>query len=105
MPTRKELNELTEQCQWERGRLNGILGERVTGPNGNSIFLPYAGFRYHDYYWEKGLSVLLWSSEINPDHPDRAYYLYSGRSRKTDFLHLLDDFSRFPGTTIRGVTE
>lgn len=105
MPTRQEINELREHCQWERGCLRGVLGERVTGPNGNSIFLPYAGFRYMDYHWEKGLSVTLWSSETDSVHPDRAYYLYSGRSGKKDLQHILEDFSRFPGTTIRGVTE
>lgn len=43
MPTRVELKELHEKCIWTWTTLNGINGYRVTGPNGNSIFLPAAG--------------------------------------------------------------
>lgn len=43
MPTEEQINELHFCCtgQWET--VNGIQGLRVTGPNGNSIFLPLAG--------------------------------------------------------------
>ena len=60
MPTDAELTELRTQCTWEWTSVNGINGRKVTGPNGNSIFLPAAGFiaesgaanvNYYAYYW------------------------------------------------------
>ena len=45
LPSYEELTELRYNCTWETGSINGIKGEFVTGPNGNSIFLPAAGYR------------------------------------------------------------
>lgn len=44
IPTNSEINELCEKCKWKRRTYNGVYGMLVTGPNGNSIFLPAAGF-------------------------------------------------------------
>ncbi len=44
MPTEIELIELVNKCTWTWTAINGVSGYRVTGPNGNSIFLPAAGF-------------------------------------------------------------
>ena len=43
MPTKEELQELIDSCQWERTTVNEVRGNTVTGPNGNSIFIPLAG--------------------------------------------------------------
>ena len=43
MPTKEELTELREQCTWKWVTINGIKGNKVIGPNGNSIFLPAGG--------------------------------------------------------------
>lgn len=40
IPTATEANELLECCTWEWGVYNGVNGYQITGPNGNSIFLP-----------------------------------------------------------------
>ena len=43
LPTKEQINELRSKCQWTwMGS-----GYRVTGPNGNSITLPYSGY-YND---------------------------------------------------------
>lgn len=42
IPTKEEIDELISKCTWE---FSGN-GYKVTGPNGNSIFLPAAGYRY-----------------------------------------------------------
>ena len=44
MPTAYEMQELINKCSWEKTRINNILGYKVTGTNGNTIFLPLAGF-------------------------------------------------------------
>lgn len=59
MPTEKELQELKNKCKWKHEVLNGFVGFRITGPNGNSVFLPAAGYRAgktvewmkSGYYW------------------------------------------------------
>lgn len=44
MPTNDEVNELISNCSFEWTQINDHNGFVVTGPNGNTIFLPAAGF-------------------------------------------------------------
>ena len=44
MPTLGEMKELRNNCTWEWIKQNGVRGYKVTGPNGNSIFLPAVGY-------------------------------------------------------------
>ena len=60
MPTAEDFIELIGQCTWTRATLNGVKGRKVTGPNGNSIFLPDAGSRKGD--WCGGKIGAYWSS-------------------------------------------
>lgn len=62
MPTYAELKELYEQCSWIYVTQNGVKGYRVTGPNGNSIFLPFTG--YKDGSVHKTVSSKYWSNEV-----------------------------------------
>ena len=50
MPTVDELKELVDKCEWHWVDVNGVVGYRVTGRNGNSIFLPSIG-NGNTYYW------------------------------------------------------
>ena len=45
MPTRTQMEELSSRCTWEWIKQNGVRGYKVTGPNGNIIFLPASGYR------------------------------------------------------------
>ncbi len=45
MPTYDQLEELRTQCTWTWRIKDGSYGHLITGPNGNSIFLPAAGYR------------------------------------------------------------
>ena len=40
MPTKDEFEELLSVCTWRPLSVNGVDGFRITGPNGNQIFLP-----------------------------------------------------------------
>lgn len=42
MPTSDQWKELIDECKWEGYILNGVQGQLVTGPNGATLFLPYA---------------------------------------------------------------
>lgn len=44
MPTLAEGEELINNCSFTAGTYNGVKGNYLTGPNGNSIFFPFAGF-------------------------------------------------------------
>lgn len=47
IPDINEINELIIKCSWTNDVLRGISGVKITGPNGNSIFLPFN----HQRYW------------------------------------------------------
>jgi hypothetical protein len=49
MPTETERKELIQNCTWEWMSVNGVNGQKVTGSNGNSIFIPAAGYHYYSY--------------------------------------------------------
>lgn len=50
VPTRKQWKELIDKCEWHWADVNGVVGYRVIGRNGNSIFLPSTG-NSNTYYW------------------------------------------------------
>jgi hypothetical protein len=76
MPTYEEQDELRNNCSWEWTTQNGVYGRKVTGLNGNSIFLPAAGFRRGSSLYNVGFSGDYWSSSLFTRCPDSAYYLY-----------------------------
>ena len=43
MPTAQEMLELIDKCEWEKKTVKGVKGAKVTGPSGESIFLPAPG--------------------------------------------------------------
>ena len=53
-PGVKEWEELVKKCKWTKTTQDGHNGYRVTGPNGNSIFLPFAGYRNNIVHQGKG---------------------------------------------------
>lgn len=70
LPTKEQCEELIDECQWT---WTGS-GYDVTGPNGNSISLPAAGYRYCDGSVNRvGSGGYYWSS--TPDGSDDAWNL------------------------------
>ena len=61
MPTEQEIQELVKYCGFEAGYLNDVAGNFVIGPNGNSIFIPPAGFRSDTDLNGEGIKGLCWS--------------------------------------------
>lgn len=52
IPTKDEWQELIDNCTWEKATIDNVNGCKVTGKNGNSIFLPFCGYSkaYKDEY-------------------------------------------------------
>lgn len=49
IPTDEEWIELCEKCKWRWVSYKGVEGYHIEGPNGNSIFLPAAGYADSKY--------------------------------------------------------
>ena len=80
-PTKAEWQELINNTTKTRDEVNGIGGIRFTATNGNSIFLPFAGFysgpQHAGYYNSDRLPVgEYWSNEIDEENPYQAKCLY-----------------------------
>ena len=77
MPTQEECKELINNCTSEWTTLNGVNGRKFTSNiNGNSIFLPAAGYRWHGELNGVGTRGYCWSSTQNPDDSLDASDLY-----------------------------
>ena len=76
MPTSEELEELANQCKWEKKSIAGVWGAEVTGPNGNSIFLPLSGVRMGEKLYRVGQIGMYWSgTTTNLDsHVELIYF-------------------------------
>ena len=109
MPTNDQLNEVynTKYVTLRKTTINGVAGMKITSDsNGNSIFLPFAGYRvyepvngYTDEYDVKleGRALYIWSNQIHYGMPNTAY-----RLSYYDFF-LLDAYPREYGFSIRPV--
>ena len=90
VPSKEQWDELREYCDWQWTILYGNYGYYVVGSNGNSIFLPAAGYRScfggvdyvgtNGYYWSStpNDSYSAWyfafdSSEVSMHDNDRCY--------------------------------
>jgi len=100
MPTDAEWTELLTECTWTWTTQNGVNGRLVTGKNGNSIFLPAAGYRKYSELCYAGSYGGFWSSSLYTD-PFSAwgvFFINSGNVGR-------DDYYRFDGLSVRPVIE
>ena len=101
MPTRDELEELRTKCVWTWTIHNGTFGYQVTGPNGNSIFLPAAGVNNDMGVCDLPYGGHYWSSTLYMMSSDYAYSLsfYGGIRGRSD------GYGRSNGCAVRPVKE
>lgn len=100
MPTSAEIYELRNDCTWRWTTQNGVYGCKVTGPNGNSIFLPATG-----YCTGSGSAIY---TERRGDYSSADYsgggLEFVGRYSSLESIKSVD-FYRHVGITVRPVTE
>ena len=75
MPTAEQIDELLSECEWTWASLYGVDGYKVTGPNGNFIFLPAAGYRDGSSLDNAGAYGYYWSSSLIAGGPDSASHV------------------------------
>ncbi|MCQ2142989.1 MAG: DUF1566 domain-containing protein [Bacteroidales bacterium] len=103
MPTAGEFRELVEKCEWTwtLGEPNGFV---VKGPNGNSIFLPAAGFQLEDILAIRGTGGFYWTSTAAEDDETRAMLFQYRRLYGTDGPGLCKGL-RYEGYSVRAVLD
>jgi len=89
IPTTAELQELCDNCTWTKETIRDIKGFRVTGPSGNSIFMPLGerdGVINEDV-------CLYWSSEI--DTTDNSYAMALYGTQKGKYIYKLRRYEAY----------
>ena len=97
MPTKAEFQALLDNTTRAWTTENGVSGYKFT-KNGNSIFLPAAGFRNPTDVLNQGTKALYWSSSLYSDTPTDAWYLDFNK----DNANTLSNY-RYFGQSVRAV--
>ena len=101
MPTKAEMQELAEYCEWGWTEVNGVNGMIVIGPNGSCIFLPAAGCRNRSSLNGAGEYGYYWTSSYGGYHSGQyAYSLDFGAPGK-----YVDYGNRRLGQPVRPITD
>ena len=95
IPTKEEFNELINNCKWTKTKFKNVIGYKVTGPSGMSIFLPFGGCMLDDSIDEstKYNEGCYWTStpytrdspNSAPDDNDLSWYVYIMENGPTMF--------------------
>lgn len=101
MPTYEEMKELLDYTTNEPTTLNGVDGIKFTSNvNGNSIFLPVAGYRENNNLFYSGFKGYYWTSTLVEGSPKWAYALFTNKLGSECY-----GYYRTNGQSIRPVTK
>lgn len=98
MPTIDELSDLNTKCTWTWTTINDVAGFKVTGTNGNVLFLPAAGFRIETGVNDVSSIGYYWSSSLYSSNASNAHCLYFNSSS-----HSTTYYKRNCGLSVRPV--
>lgn len=99
LPHLEELKELKDECTWEVECVRGVNAYKVTGPNGNCIYLPFAGYRDGTELKREGTWGFIWSGELfdgNSQFAANLSFSIKGQVATSGFY-------RYGGESIRAV--
>ena len=97
-PKYEDWFELIELCEWKWTYQNDHAGYIITGLNGNSIFLPAAGFKEGKEINQAGSLGFYWSSSLHEDTTGHAWGVFFDQSGRFQYYH-----DRYLGRSIRPV--
>lgn len=99
IPTRSELGELYTKCIWKQETVNGVSVFRVTGPNGNSIIVPFTGLGYPasgpagtKQYISTDKAYLMSGTSYSDQYGRFVYVYYYGQNGKYNWESYNADF-------------
>ena len=98
MPTRAEVEELLNYCDWSLTIKGGIYGF-VFSRGGNSIFIPASGYNTGSYVASQNTTGHYWTSTLRNEHSKYAMFLAFG----TNLSPEVGFGERCYGNTIRPV--
>lgn len=112
MPTNDEFSELKNNCTWDWTTQNGVKGYKVTGPSGNSIFLPAAGNMSDGTLFSDQSAGLYWLSSLLTDDSNAPRYADYVKFTLDDVKFALDirvsyyyGCPRYCGLSVRPVCQ
>lgn len=98
MPTKADWEELIANTTRDWTTQNGVYGRKFTASNGNTLFLPAAGYRCDSEHRDAGYDGYYWSSSLYESSPGHAWYFFFNSGCQ----YLLYD-PRFDGRSVRPV--
>lgn len=100
-PSKAQWDELLANTTNQWTTKNGMEGRQLTSKkNGQTLFLPAAGYRHYSRLNDAGGLGNYWSSSLNTDYPDRAWYLYFSSHY---YFFINDNGNRYNGHSVRPV--
>lgn len=101
MPTQAEWQELLDNTTNIWTTQNGVSGRLFTASNGNSLFLPAAGYRRDGSLSAAGSVGIYFSSSLYTDNPNNAWgFIFS-----SSMTYIFEFNSRYYGLSVRAVRE
>ena len=109
MPSWEQIQELCDSCTWEYAQRNDVKGMLVTGPNGNTMFLPSASYRDDSPDGYVSLGGFYWSRTLVPYDSNSSvglgiYLRAESIGRQVDVWCTTYDY-RYVGFTVRAVLD
>ena len=75
MPSKQQVDELINNCEWTWGSYKGCKGMIGKGPNGHHIFFPTTGYGNENGIWYANSEGDYWCGELcNPNKHDHSNY-------------------------------
>lgn len=100
IPSAEQIKELMFYCKWEWVNKKKNSGYIVTGPNGNSIFIPAAGFCNDHSKYDENAAGYYWSSDSLEDNTEYAKALHFLPQSTYNY-----NAKKFIGFPVRAVTQ
>jgi len=100
IPTQAQMQELIDSCMWTWTMEDSKWGYKVTAKNGNSIFLPAAGWRTRTALNSLNSIGYYWTASLDTTLSYKAQYLNISSSGRT-----LESANRMLGYQIRPVMK